>query len=200
MPASPGPTPDALVTVVSAVTDVLESHGIPHAVVGGIAAAIWGDARTTFDVDVLVCIPASDQDRLLAAFGADARFPIEPTVLRMSSDLTIVRAHFPDSSESNRRLILVDCLIPTAKFADSVLARRSRAEFWGVPIWVISPEDLIVMKLLAARPKDQEDIRAILRNVGERLDRTYVQSWVEQHAVQDLWNRLQADADAGLTM
>lgn len=40
---------------------------------------------------------------------------------------------------------------------------------------VASPEDLIVMKVLAGRPKDLEDVRSILRASGRGLDDGYVE-------------------------
>jgi predicted nucleotidyltransferase len=45
--------------------------------------------------------------------------------------------------------------------------------FYGYPLKVVSAEDLILFKLIAFRPQDQEDIRALLAIKGRdglRLD------------------------------
>ena len=44
----------------------------------------------------------------------------------------------------------------------------------GVSVPVASPEDVIVMKVLAGRPKDQEDVRSVLRERQSRLDLDYI--------------------------
>ena len=41
---------------------------------------------------------------------------------------------------------------------------------------VISPEDLVVTKVLAGRPKDLEDVRGILRQTGARLESERIRS------------------------
>jgi predicted nucleotidyltransferase len=50
------------------------------------------------------------------------------------------------------------------------LARAQRVELDGVDVPVLSPEDLVVTKILAARPKDVEDVAGILLARGENLD------------------------------
>ena len=41
---------------------------------------------------------------------------------------------------------------------------------------VISPEDLVVTKVLTGRPKDLEDVRGILRQTGARFESERVRS------------------------
>jgi hypothetical protein len=40
----------------------------------------------------------------------------------------------------------------------------------GATIPVISPEDLIITKILAGRPQDLEDVRGVLRERAESMD------------------------------
>lgn len=44
-----------------------------------------------------------------------------------------------------------------------------------------TPEDLIVMKAVAHRPKDLEDIRTIVAKQTD-LDKGYIKNWVQQFA------------------
>jgi predicted nucleotidyltransferase len=50
------------------------------------------------------------------------------------------------------------------------LDRALRVDLGGVVVPVVSPEDLVAMKVLAGRRKDFEDIRGVLIERGERLD------------------------------
>jgi hypothetical protein len=53
---------------------------------------------------------------------------------------------------------------------EEFIARARAVNIGGVLVPVLSPEDLIVTKVLAGREKDLEDIRGILRERGAELD------------------------------
>jgi hypothetical protein len=55
---------------------------------------------------------------------------------------------------------------------------------------VASPEDLIVLKLIADRPKDQEDLRGLARLPS--IDWSYVERCAEEWRVQGRLLRLRA--------
>jgi hypothetical protein len=46
----------------------------------------------------------------------------------------------------------------------------------GVSVPVIDVSDLVVLKILAGRPKDEEDVIALLRIHGGRLDRDRIEA------------------------
>ena len=48
----------------------------------------------------------------------------------------------------------------------------------GRHLVVISAEDLVIHKLVAGRPRDREDVRAILRRGGAKLDMEQVERWL----------------------
>lgn len=58
------------------------------------------------------------------------------------------------------------------------LSRASMRDVGGVKVPVVSPEDLIVMKILAARDKDKEDIRAVIRAGRGTLELDAVRSTI----------------------
>ncbi|HLE83827.1 MAG TPA: nucleotidyltransferase [Thermoanaerobaculia bacterium] len=53
---------------------------------------------------------------------------------------------------------------------EEFLAHRRFVDLGGLEVPVISPEDLVVTKILAGRPKDLEDVRGVLREQSGRLD------------------------------
>ncbi len=60
------------------------------------------------------------------------------------------------------------------KFLRSVVRRRKIMKIGNLNIPVIQAEDLIIMKTLAGREKDEEDIEAIWEEIGDKLDSDYI--------------------------
>ncbi len=51
---------------------------------------------------------------------------------------------------------------------------------------MLTPEDVIVHKLIAWRPRDRDDIASIL-DAGLALDVTYIEHWASEWEVLDRW-------------
>ena len=64
----------------------------------------------------------------------------------------------------------VDLVMAGPGLEELFLARAVQVDVAGVTVPVISPEDLIVTKVLAGRPKDLEDIHGVLRQRGGALN------------------------------
>ena len=56
----------------------------------------------------------------------------------------------------------IDIFLAESRFQTSLLARRMRLEVDDVLAWVASPEDLILLKLIAARPRDIGGVARLL--------------------------------------
>jgi hypothetical protein len=64
----------------------------------------------------------------------------------------------------------VDIVLAGPGLEEEFLARVVLVTIEGITVPVIGPEDLIVTKVLAGRPKDLEDVRTILGERRGRLD------------------------------
>jgi D-serine dehydratase len=51
---------------------------------------------------------------------------------------------------------------------------------------VITAEDVIVFKLIAWRPRDQDDVASTL-DAGHHLDTAYIERWAAEWQVTDRW-------------
>jgi predicted nucleotidyltransferase len=60
------------------------------------------------------------------------------------------------------------------------LSRAIRVDVAGVSVPVISPEDLVVAKILAGRAKDLDDIQGVLRERLADLDLTWIRTTLAQ--------------------
>lgn len=146
-----------------AVLECLDRARLPACLIGGLAVQRWGEPRATQDVDLTVLAPYGEEARpldvLLGAFRArtpDARaFAERYRVLRL------------ESAEG----IGIDVSLAALPFEIEVL---ERAVAWtlasDIRLRVCTAEDLLVYKLIAARPRDLVDIDGLVRLQHRTLD------------------------------
>ena len=68
----------------------------------------------------------------------------------------------------------MDLVLAGPGLEEEFLARARRLSVDGVVVPVVDVSDLVILKVLAARPKDLDDVAALLRVQGERIDDTRV--------------------------
>jgi len=152
----------------------LKEHGVPYAVIGGIANAVRGEPRATHDADLKVLV----QGMTIAEFRAlaEARFKPyrRPWLGRAESTLIISLEVVPD--------MIVDMLVAVLPYEEQAIRRAELIEVDDLALPICTAEDLIIHKAIADRPKDWLDIEKIFLRQGARLDVEYVRSWLIQFA------------------
>lgn len=152
----------------------LHDHHVDFVIVGGVAAALHGSSRVTFDLDVVPSL-APDSWRaivdLLWTLGARPRIP-EPLerirdveqVRRWQQEKGMLALNFrtPDGSTE------VDLLISESDRISDLRQRAVKIVIEGRSFFVASIDDLIAMKQQAGRPQDLLDI-AQLQDIKKRL-------------------------------
>lgn len=138
-------------TALDALTKSLDQAQIPYAVCGALALAIHGHPRATKDIDL---ITPPDQVAALKAIARVHGYTIEALPMTFSaSGITIHRvSHFVGS-----QLLTLDILDGSGVLAP-VWETRERFETARGPVWVVSRQGLITMKLAAGRPQDLADL------------------------------------------
>ncbi|MEM6992878.1 MAG: nucleotidyl transferase AbiEii/AbiGii toxin family protein [Myxococcota bacterium] len=139
--------------------------------VGAQAALLRGSRRLTSDVDVTVLprgTPTEELVRRLAAHGLSLRVPDSADFVRQTRVLPAVH----DMSG-----MPVDVVLGGPGLEEVFLQAAEEVSLGDLRIPVATAEHLIVMKLLAARPKDMQDAVAIA-SVAE-ADLTEVEALVE---------------------
>lgn len=131
---------------------------------GAQAAIVYGAARLTADVDVTVD-PAETPVRALldalARSGFEARVADAEELAGRARVLPVVHA----STQ-----MPVDVVLAGPGLEERFFERARRLDVAGVEVPVVAAEDLLVMKILAGRPKDDEDAAAILAAREGSLD------------------------------
>jgi hypothetical protein len=150
--------------VLKDIAAVLRRRGDSWLVFGAQAVAMWSVPRLTDDVDVTVRI-AAGTPRDLVEDLTESGFTLRVSDIEGFLDRTHVvpLLHAETGIE-------VDVVLALSGLENEFLRRAQNIDVDGEPIPFISAEDLVIAKILAGRPKDSEDVRAILRTRLSQLD------------------------------
>jgi len=156
--------------------DPLERCEIPYALVGSVAASIYGEPRATNDLDIVIQVDAAGVRRLLAAFPSD-RFYVPPEEVLLAE---MARQHGAHLNVIALESMAKADLYPLPAEQQAWFARRRALPVGGRQVWVAAPEVVILHKLLfhheGGGEKHLRDVRAILAALGPDLDRLWLQT------------------------
>jgi hypothetical protein len=157
------------------VASALQQAKLRGAIIGGVARNYWESPRLTFDIDFTVEANPAGIETFIAAL-ADHGFEVWKAQGRKESS-------GPDFVQLYNREMAQVVELQAAKtpFQEEVLRRAVALDKTG--LLVATREDIIVLKLLALRPKDRDDLRALVS--GGNIDWEYVQRWCDIWQVTD---------------
>jgi Nucleotidyl transferase of unknown function (DUF2204) len=147
--------------------DFLQDHGVAYALIDGLAASLRGQARLTADVDLVMACDVSQALALVEALNASQFMPLFEGVAE------VVERSFILPLRHRTTGVKVDLALGLSGFEQLIIQRATLVELGGRDITVAKAEDLIVMKSLAGRPQDDQDLRGIVIAQGDRLDWDY---------------------------
>lgn len=152
-----------------------ESDEVPYTTVGGMAVSLLGQPRATQDIDVVVWLGERSWESFVSAGegrGFEGRIG---DVLEFAARSRVILLRHAASG------ISVDVSCGALPFELEMIERARVVGVGGVRVKVPTPEDLIIMKAVAQRPKDLNDIEAILR-AHENLDLNRIRYWAGEFA------------------
>jgi predicted nucleotidyltransferase len=163
-----------LETALRQLVGALDDHEIPYMVVGGLANAIWGEARATVDVDVTVWVeePATAEvvDYLTSAFRTLTAEPVD--FVRKTRVLPL------ESADGVR----MDVIFGVLPFEKAAIERAVAIAVEGRSVRVCTAEDLLLMKIVSNRERDQADAKAVILRRGAELDLGYLEPRIRELA------------------
>lgn len=160
--------PPASVELLIALKKVLGPRRIRWYLFGAQAAVVYGSARMTMDVDVTIALRPERVRPLVAAL-------LERGFASRAHDIAAFFERsrvIPLFHESTR--MPLDLVVARDSLEATFLERARPIDIGGVRVPVISPEDLVVAKLFAGRPRDIEDVRSVLAAMHDSLDLRHV--------------------------
>jgi hypothetical protein len=155
-------------------------------IIGGAAVSILGKARYTEDIDAMFLLSIKDIPQLLKEASEEG---IEPRIDNAAEFARKSRVVLLKHVISNTNIDLSLGVLPFEQemVERSVIHQVDAALQLRLP----TPEDLIILKAIAHRPKDMEDIR-ILAGKYQNLDISRIEMWVKQFAdvleMPSLWD------------
>ncbi|MCI0339696.1 MAG: DUF6036 family nucleotidyltransferase [Planctomycetales bacterium] len=161
----------------------VESAGLPYMVIGGFAVRTWAIPRPTYDADLVVGGDDRAVEALLARLEA-AGFEVPTEHKPGFRDRVGGMEKLKATRFASGSLWEVDLFLARGKYLETALSRRRSRRIEGKSVWVVAPEDLILLKLGANRRKDQLDVEETLALAAE-LDMAYLRRWAAELGVTD---------------
>lgn len=166
---------------VKALQSALDELGSPAMIIGGVAVIALGVPRYTADVDATILGRTSLPEQILAVFAHHGIGPRIESVLEFARSRQVILAlHEPSG-------ISVDATLGWLPFEEEAIQASQIRDYAGVEIRVPRPEDLVIYKLVAARPQDIEDAKALLALYKSEINLKRVRDLIGQFsgALQD---------------
>lgn len=158
------------------VARVLAELGVPSMFIGGVAVIGSGVPRSTVDIDATVLAMNLRLDQL---FETAERHGFRS---RIDDAPGFARAHQVVLLEHTSTGIPVDITLASLPFEAEAIRSSIEISYMGTAIRIPAPDDLLIYKLVAARPRDLEDAENLLLLYGLRLDFTRIRDVIGQFA------------------
>lgn len=174
------------VSLLAALADLvkwLEAAQIPAVVIGGVASSLLGRPRLTQDIDALAIMPESEWE---TAIGTAQHFGITPRIEQAVEFARQSRVLLLKHKESE---IDVDVVLGGLRFERDAVERGQTHKVSGISIRLPRVEDLMIMKLIAHRAKDLQDVEGLLdAHPGANIEevRQHVREFASATAMSDL--------------
>lgn len=150
----------------------LNREGIPYMLSGSVALSAYVRPRMTRDIDIVIDVQPGQLDLLTRAFR-DGYYLDDEAARRAVAERRLVNAVHEES------LVKVDLVIRKDEpFRKAEFARRGTVSVHGRDVRIVSPEDLLLSKLIwgaeSGSAVQMSDARQL---AGLTLDWSYVDRW-----------------------
>ena len=169
------PVSAELAVVLHALTDWLAHSRVEYSFIGGVAVSLLTQPRFTQDADLMAWLTLDECENFLAqgqAFGF---------VSRSADQMAFARARRVLIVQHQLTQINVDISLAALPFEEEMIKRATTVRPAEFELRLPTPEDLLISKVFASRPKDLIDAASVLTTYPD-LDRTRVRNWVQSFA------------------
>ncbi len=151
----------------------LNKHNLPYMVVGGQAVLFYGEPRLTRDIDITLGVDVNHFRDVLAVVQ---ELNLKPLPKEIES---FVRQTMVLPALDEHTGIRVDFIFSYTPYETEAIKRAKKVKIIGQEVNLASPEDLIIHKIFAGRPRDIEDVRTVLLKNPD-VDIQYIREWLKE--------------------
>src|SRR5882757_946554 len=159
------------------ITDVLDQYQIPYMLSGSIALGIYTVPRMTRDIDFVIHLEANNLDLFVDSFKEGFYCDRDSIKDAMVGPVKMFNIIDHESGYKADFVILKDDPFRLEEFR-----RRLKVDYFEKTIYVVSPEDLLISKLIWIQDFQSavqiEDIKSLI--VVDNLDWGYISKWIKQ--------------------
>lgn len=173
---------DELFDFLALIAERLDRAEVPYMLSGSVALSLYAEPRMTRDVDFVIDIDEAQVDKLVELFEADCYIDRESVLeaartrgmFNIIHDAWIIKADFVVRKDQPYRKTEFD--------------RRRTISIGGKVFSVVTPEDLLLSKLLWAKTSRSDlqlgDVRNLILS-EQGLDWSYIERWAQKLGVVD---------------
>ncbi len=159
--------------LLATIARVLKERRIPYMVIGGQAVLVYGEPRMTRDIDITLGLDSSRLSEVLEAIKDMGMVALPDNPAQFVARTSVLPSvHQPSG-------IRVDFIFSSSVYESHALTKAKRVKIDDTDVCFASVEDLMIHKMIAGRPRDTEDVRALLIKNPE-IDVVYVLNWLKQ--------------------
>ena len=166
--------PTALKQTLVDVSKLLRQNEIDFALIGGLAVTVRAEPRATMDVDLII---NCDVQRCLTLVDELHGSEFQPLFEDVDD---VVKRAFILPLKHQQTSVTVDLALGLTGFEQQAISTSSLIAFDEFEVPVVSAESLMLMKLLAGRPRDHEDIRKIVLKQQDNIDWNFIETTGQQ--------------------
>ena len=159
------------------ITDVLDQYQIPYMLSGSIALGLYTVPRMTRDIDFIIHLEAKNVDLFVNSFKDG--FYCDRDAVKDAMEGPVKMFNIIDHATNYKADFVV---LKDDPFRQEEFKRRLKVSYFGKTVYVVSPEDLLISKLIWIQDFQSavqiEDIKSLV--IVESLDWEYISKWVKQ--------------------
>jgi len=140
-------------------------------IIGGQAVLLYGEPRLTRDIDITLGIGTDRLDEVLVVVQELSLHPL----LNNIEDFVQKTMVLPTLDETTG--IRVDFIFSFTPYEVQAIERSNKISILGEPVSFASPEDVIIHKIFAGRPRDTEDVISIILK-NPNINKNYIRDWL----------------------
>ncbi len=175
------------------IINALEDANIPYMISGSIGSSFHGQPRATNDADIVIDPTTQQLSAFVESLGPKYYLSKEAAQQAITN-----RSMFNviDTQSACKADLIIRKNRP---YSQQEFSRRTEANFLGIDVYVLSPEDSILSKLEWAKGRQSEtqfkDALGVLIAQKDNLNFDYLKKWAKELGIEDALSNLFKEAD-----